>query len=197
MAREQTLGLRTTILHREQGWDPEGIKAVDIAACRQNFRRAQQITARCRANEFAIKRAQQSASFGFLHQQRVGVREAVPLLKRRSVCCKRLSACAIDKLFERLTIWREAMARFSNRREKINAFFAIGRFANNMKPMRDQGCFKLIDCARKISSLLVPLGPSRLSFGQIKGRGLRLHQFDRRSALMHIIGRQRAPAFER
>ena len=87
---EQPLGLARAVLHREGAGDAERIEAVQVAAGRQDGRRAQQIAARRGAHEAAVERVQDAGeSRGprrAAGRSRARARAAAPAVCRRLPC---------------------------------------------------------------------------------------------------------------
>ncbi len=119
MPRDERFGLALSFGEREAAGNAERIKAVQIAAGRQDFRRADQIATRRRAHEAAIERMDQRAELiivGERVRQRVGI---------------------------------AARAGGGDRLRPVPAFFGLGRLAQHVQAMRNQLALNLVEPRRQ------------------------------------------------
>ena len=93
---QQFSGLLLTITHCKSGRQFEGVQSVQIAACGQDVRVVQQITARCRQGVTTVEGAQQAVEFTFLAQEQVGFHQ---LVQGYFLCVIEVFGMAVQRLF--------------------------------------------------------------------------------------------------
>ena len=140
MAINEKLCAQRPILDRKSAGDAERIKAVQIAARGQDFRCAEQITTRSRADVAGIQRAQDRGHFAFNLQAindllQIGIEACLVFALRNGHI-----ACGHSE--RHITRQARAMHGIGARDQHVGHLLDAHRAADNMETMRNKRIFK-------------------------------------------------------
>ena len=144
VALEQPRGLARALAHREGARDPERIEAVQVAPGGQHLGRAQQIAARCRADEPSVQGAQDRRHLVFLTEQAVGVGELREQREHRVVVGDRAGRerlrrrCAVGQRLDRAVIRSAAVCRLGHREQHVDTLGGRTGASRDVQAVGDQ-----------------------------------------------------------
>ena len=146
---KQALGLARAVLHRVGARDAERIEAVDVAAGRQDRRRAQQVAARRGAQEAAVEGMQHAGDLVVFGQQpvgggKLGEKARQGRVGRAAVLGQGgVGRAAGDQRFDHGALRSQAVARLGERQQQVDALGGRRRLADDVQAVRDQRVLEL------------------------------------------------------
>ena len=181
-----------------------GSNPVQVAAGRQDRRRAHHVSARCRPDEAAVEGAQDGRDLVVARQQRIGLEQFAEHVQRGVRARqarqrgRRLRRPAGHERLQRGPLGPHGMRRLGHGQQHVDPLGRRGRLADDVQSVRDQRVFEFEHGGGERADLRGRrVAPGRLGRREVDGGSLRLHEFGEARAL---LARRRvgvAPAVDR